>query len=213
MAGLGMIFKTLGKSTDEAVEIAARAGQKAGAKVGKASYKQSIKSASRAAKQEAMEEGFKRGLKEASVPKAAGTNTDIYFKNADGVEYRRIANPNYSSGNPRKSKGGQYNQYLYQQRKAGETYTNISGKQFGSARQAYGGTGYASYDDMLMGGRINANQAANATQEAADVAQEAAESGAGFWSGIGEWAHDNQLLTAGMIAGGAIIGAELLDES
>lgn len=209
MAGLGMIFKTLGKSTDEAVEIAARAGQKAGAKVGKASYKQSIKSASRAAKQEAMEEGFKRGLKEASVPKAAGTNTDIYFKNADGVEYRRITNPNYSSGNPRKSKGGQYNQYIYQQREAGGTYTNISGKKFGTARQAYGGTGYASYDDMLMGNRINASQ----VQEAADVAQEAAESGAGFWSGIGEWAHDNQLLTAGMIAGGAVLGAELLDES
>lgn len=44
------------------------------------------------------------------------------------------------------------------------------------------------------------------------VAQEMAESGPGFWSGIGDWVHENQIATAGIIAGGAIIGAELLDE-
>lgn len=44
------------------------------------------------------------------------------------------------------------------------------------------------------------------------VAQEMAESGPGFWSGIGNWVHENQIATAGILASGAIIGAELLDE-
>ena len=201
MNKIGMVFKTLGKSTDEAIEIMAEAGEKAGAKAGKKMYKQSVKNVSKTAKKEAMQEAYSRGLKEATIPKAAGTNTDIYFKNADGVEYRRITNPNYNG--KRKSNGGQYNQYYYQQREAGGTYTNISGKQFGEARQSYGGIGYASYDDMLLGSR-------NQIQEATEVAKEAAESGAGFWSGIGEFAQEHPYIAAGIAGGVGVAGGALL---
>lgn len=45
----------------------------------------------------------------------------------------------------------------------------------------------------------------------ADVADQTASGGID-WSGIKDWAHDNQLIVAGGIAGGAILTASLLDE-
>ena len=197
-----MVFKTLGKSTDEAVEIIANEGRRQGAKAGAKAYKQSIKNVSKTAKKEAMENAYNRGVKEATAPKAASGNSDIYFRNADGVEYRRITNPNYAGGK-RKSNGGQYNQFLYQQRDAGGKFTSISGKQFGAAKQAYGGAGYASYDDMLLGGNSQ-------IQEAAEVAQEAAESGAGWWSGLGEMAQEHPYVAAGIAGGVGLAGGALL---
>lgn len=194
MAGLGMIFKTLGKSTDEAVEIAAKAGREAGEKAGAKMYKREIKNIAKDARKEAMDAAYNRGIKEASMPKAAGTGTDIYFKSADGVEYRRVANPNYDGGK-RKYSGGQHNRYLYQQRTAGEGYVGISGKQFGEAKQAYGGAGYASYDDMLMGERNLAQQ----------IAEENAASGPGLFDGIGDWVKDHQLLVAGGLVAGTVL--------
>lgn len=48
-------------------------------------------------------------------------------------------------------------------------------------------------------------------QEAARIAAE--NSSGGFdWSGIGEWVHENQLLTAGAVVGVGLIGASLLDD-
>ena len=43
-----------------------------------------------------------------------------------------------------------------------------------------------------------------------EVAEEAAESGAGFWSGVKEWADDNTLLAAGIAGGVGIAGGALL---
>ena len=46
---------------------------------------------------------------------------------------------------------------------------------------------------------------------ASNVAEQNATGGIN-WSGIGEWAHDNQLIVAGGIAGGAILTSSLLDD-
>lgn len=231
---LGLMMRTLGKSADDAAEAAAAYGAKQGSKL----HRKGINYANKAARKEAIEQGYQRGLQEARQPHLAGADTDMYFMH-DGVEYRRRLNPKYvedqkvaySTDTPMGSgRGGSkrvrekvgksakdqyaHNKWLYESRE-GTTgaYSNISGQNFGKAKQAYGGDIYASYDDMLLARHgYGIDEATHATN--ANVAREVAEATPEDNAGVNLWQmiSDHPVIATGGLLGGGMLLGEFLEE-
>lgn len=196
--GLGLIFKTLGKNADEAAEAASDLA----AKRGNAMRAKSLKSAQKKARKEGIEKSYNRRLNEASQPKVAGKDTNMYFMDGD-TEYRRILNPNS------KTNGG--SKWLYQSREVGGKYQNITGTAFGKANKARTGDAYLSYDDMIMARHAPTSAV---DDEVADVARGIAETGPEDSAGINLWQmiSDHPVMATGGLLGGGMLLGEFLDE-
>lgn len=112
-----------------------------------------------------------------------GVNGAMEFTSADGRTYRRTQNPNWSKENAGVGK------YIYT-----NNGSAIDIKDFRSAYQDFTNAG-GTFNDM---------------PNPADVADATAKSGAGFWSGIQDWAQENTLLAAGIATGVGVAGGALL---
>lgn len=99
-----------------------------------------------------------------------------------------------------------YNEFLHNQGNNSYVKTNREFERMQSSMGIHGTyTGTAEGFDAL-----NRAQRRIETEAAAKAAENASE---GMdWSGISEWAHDNQLIVAGAIAGTAIVGSSLLND-